>query len=99
MNHKYPVYGTAVAALLRQSARSSNDIWVVRSIETLSDMPSLSLGNLWARVTEAPVEIETNALCSALDQAFQVVTLDVECKADPAKRLVVDDGEMIVVEL
>jgi hypothetical protein len=96
VNNDKSVTGAAVVRIIGGVAASNCDVWILRSIETLSHAPSLPLGDFWRKVAEAPIEVQTNELCFALKQAFQVVTLDAELKGCPEKRLVVDDGEIIV---
>jgi len=91
VNNDKSVTGAAVVRIIGGVAASNCDVWILRSIETLSHAPSF-----WRKVAEAPIEVQTNELCFALKQAFQVVTLDAELKGCPEKRLVVDDGEIIV---
>ncbi|MFM8899897.1 MAG: hypothetical protein ACKOF9_08110 [Burkholderiales bacterium] len=90
----FPISGTQVADLLR-AVRGSEDVWVIESIETLSQENGACLGDLWRRSQMGALKVKNHELCSALVFAVQVISLDLYLEADPAQRLYIDDGEKV----
>jgi hypothetical protein len=91
----FPITGSACSAMLK-AATNSQQIWVVKSIETLAEFPALALGKFWRDVQAGPATITTGELCSVLDLASQVVTLDAWLEENPSVKILIEDG--IVVE-
>ena len=87
----FPVTGSACSAMLRATT-DSEQVWVVKNIETLAELPALALGDLWRDVQAGPTTITAGELCSALDLASQVVTLDAWLKNKPSVKILIEDG-------
>lgn len=77
--------------------RNSNekDFWILSEIETLTDLNSFKLGDLWFRTRESAVEIYAIDICCALREASQIITLDLVLKKNTSIFILIEDGEII----
>jgi hypothetical protein len=94
----FPITGNACSAMLR-AATTSEQMWVVKSIETLAELPALALGNLWRDVQAGPATITSSELCSALALASQVVSLDAWLQENPSVKILIEDGVTVECHL
>lgn len=89
--NEFPLSGPMVSAALRTATRPEQ-LWIMTDIETLAEPSATSLGDLWRRVHEGPVNLRTNDLCDILDHAKQVISLVIRLDSDSSIHLVVEDG-------
>jgi hypothetical protein len=94
---QFPLTGEAVCQFLRHES-SSDQIWIIRSVETLTDQPSTKLGELWERVRQQPVEVSTGNLCDLLGAASQVISLDLIARDNKNIQVLIEDGRLVVAE-
>lgn len=94
----FPISGGACSVALSAVAGPAKT-WILANIETLSDVPSRELGDLWRQVQTGPVTLTTVDLCAALDSASQVVTLDVKLVENLAVELLIEDGVTVECHL
>lgn len=92
--NEFPLRGESVAAAIVSTAEP-HDVWLLSDIETLSDIPAASLGNLWQALREGPVKVRTADLCAALALASQVISLDIRLESEPSVSLLVEDGRVV----
>ena len=90
----FPLSGSTVSSVLR-TASLPGQLWTISDIETLAEPPARSLGDLWKKVQDSPIEMNTADLCGVLDHATQIISLDVRLNADPSIRLVIEDGVVV----
>jgi hypothetical protein len=91
----HPISGADIATTLGGLFKK-DELWLLSDIETLSDAQAgeraTVLGDLWRGTRQAPIAISTGDLCFALDQASQIVSLDIHLESDPNVQLLVEDG-------
>lgn len=96
----HPISGADVATTLGGLFKK-NELWLLSDIETLSDGQAgeraTVLGDLWRDTRQTSVAISTGDLCFALDQASQVVCLDIQLESDPTVQLLNEDGSRVIL--
>ena len=92
---QFPIRGDAVSRYLT-SVLPSDEVCVVSAIETLCSNNCTELGALWKRVVATRSErLAAQELAGILTNADQVVTLDLRTADDPARSLLIEDGEVV----
>lgn len=86
-----PISGSLVSSLIREKF-GFDEVWVLNDLETLSEGDSETLGELWSRLTIGPLTLTTLELCTALDEASQVIELDVRLQSMFDVEIFVEDG-------
>jgi hypothetical protein len=90
---RFPISGDTVCRILKHY--SDDDVWVVKSIETISKGKTKILGDIWERVGSGPVKITNRELFNALMSATQVISLDMHLLSRKSVELLIEDGELV----
>ena len=97
--NKLPITGKDICEVLAQ-ALSTNEVLELRSIETLCSNNCEDLGNLWHSVSTLKVErISAGELSRILENADQIVSLDLRCESNLMRDLLIEDGELFEISL
>ena len=89
-----PIDGRGVAKALADAFDRTERLVLV-DLETITS-GSRAIGDLWRRTLDTRTEVVTaGELIDALNDATQVIFLDVRRESDPSQELYIDDGDLI----
>ena len=91
---EFSIAGASVCSILEREM-SSDQLLIVRDIETLASDSAIILGEMWSSTGTGFLRMIRRELCDALMHAAQVVSLGVHLAEEETRGLVIEDSELV----